>query len=527
MGSDIKVKYTKAKCISTYSELYGIQINKEQIIAKIGRLNINKTLEILKILFSTLTTPWYINFIYVRIKHLDEEKLEDILYSKQTLFYTLKWIMAYSEQINAAPMKLNISLEDIVEIIDLQLMISDYLDKDSIDPTTYIYKNIYFNTQRNSKNEIVRAYEMYVRLASQNSLYNPKEYVDINKKFTAKYNISIKEYIFVIFLLLSVHLTNFKFKNLNLDELFNGTKNQQRYITVIKSLGQDIKSYKDWAKQSIDNSWDYSQIYEYPLIKIKDKEYISLESFTIVNLLFEGLYWKIVDTADSQSDRKKIMDFLGKPFEEYVGMITEEVIKISGLEYTFIPEFKYYVKGEEKKSSDAYIIKNRTLFIIECKSSRPLRDTFQREDKDNIEKAVRKFCVKPIQQVKKAFDDICKEKKDMGFDKFEDIYIICVSLESVKHTRETIDIMKTELSNDFDDRIKGYFNLNIEEYEGLCELLYNALDIKEILDKYMKNLDDGTFINYIHKENEKIINNSWMKLKFEDIVSEIRKTIFK
>ena len=115
----------------------------------------------------------------------------------------------------------------------------------------------------------------------------------------------------------------------------------------------------------------------------------------------------------------------------------------------------------------------------------------------------------------------------MGFDKFEDIYIICVSLESVKHTRETIDIMKTELSNDFDDRIKGYFNLNIEEYEGLCELLYNALDIKEILDKYMKNLDDGTFINYIHKENEKIINNSWMKLKFEDIVSEIRKTIFK
>ena len=85
----------------------------------------------------------------------------------------------------------------------------------------------------------------------------------------------------------------------------------------------------------------------------------------------------------------------------------------------------------------------------------------------------------------------------------------------------------SKLSNDFDDRIKGYFNLNIEEYEGLCELLYNALDIKEILDKYMKNLDDGTFINYIHKENEKIINNSWMKLKFEDIVSEIRKTIFK
>lgn len=239
------VKYTESKCISIYSELYGNQVEKDKIIDKIRRLNINKTLEILKILFNTLTTPWYLNFIYVKIKYLDEEKLEDLLYSKQTLFYTLKWIMAYSKQTNDDKMKLNISLEDIVEIIDLQLMISDYLDKDGIDPATYVYKNIYFNTERNSKNEMVRALEMYVRLSSQNDLYNTKEYVDINEKFTAKYNISIKEYIFVIFLLLSFHLTRFKFKNLDLDKLFDETKNQQKYIEVIKNLGQDIKSYKD------------------------------------------------------------------------------------------------------------------------------------------------------------------------------------------------------------------------------------------------------------------------------------------
>ena len=47
----ISMLYTKAKCISIYSELYGSHMTKEQIIDKIERLNINKTLEILKILF--------------------------------------------------------------------------------------------------------------------------------------------------------------------------------------------------------------------------------------------------------------------------------------------------------------------------------------------------------------------------------------------------------------------------------------------------------------------------------------------
>lgn len=179
----------------------------------------------------------------------------------------------------------------------------------------------------------------------------------------------------------------------------------------------------------------------------------------------------------------------------------------------------------EKKSSDAYIVKNRTLFIIECKGGRPRRSTFEHEDKNNIEGAVKKYCVDSIRQVQECFNEICKEKKDMGFDKFEEIYIICVSLESVKHTIETIDIMEKELSSDLDKKVKGYFNFNIEEYEGLCELLYNSVNIKKILDTYMKNLDDGTFINYIHKE--KIINNSWINLKLKNIEKEIRETIFK
>jgi hypothetical protein len=92
-------------------------------------------------------------------------------------------------------------------------------------------------------------------------------------------------------------------------------------------------------------------------------------------------------------------------------LITEDVIKRSRLEYEFIPEFKYG-KGLGKRSSDAYIREDRTLFIIECKDGRPIRSTFEKEDIDNIIKAIEKFCVNPIKQVKQSFNDICNEKKN-------------------------------------------------------------------------------------------------------------------
>lgn len=504
--------------------MYGSQISRDDIIDKIKSLNIKNTLKVLKLLFSNLSTQWYLEYIYVKIKNLDKEKLRDrVLYSKQGLFYTLKWIMAYSEQLDNNEVELKLRLEDIVDIIDLQIMISDYLDKDNIDPITYIYKNIYFNTQRNSKNEIVRAFEIYVRLASQSEIYDPKEYVDINKSFISKYNISIKEYILVGFLLLEFHLTDFKFRTLDLNKFLSKTNKMEEYNSIIRSLGQDIQSYKKWAQETIDNSWDYSEINKYPLIKIKNNEYISLDSFTIVNLWFESLYWK---TVDSTNNRKKTIDFLGRPFEKYVELITEDVIKRSGLEYEFIPEFKYG-KGLGKRSSDAYIRKNRTLFIIECKAGRPLRSTFENEDRENIIEAIKKFCINPIMQVQQSFNDICEEKKDLNFDKIEDVYIICVSLESVKHTKETINIMKTELGSVLDERVKGYFNFNIEEYEAFCELLYNSVDIKEILNIHMNNMDTDPFINCICNNSKMCIKYSWMDLKFKALAQDIRKILFK
>ena len=59
------MKYIKLKSITTYSELYGKQIEKSGVIDKIEKLNTNNTLEILKILFNTLNTPWYSNYIYI------------------------------------------------------------------------------------------------------------------------------------------------------------------------------------------------------------------------------------------------------------------------------------------------------------------------------------------------------------------------------------------------------------------------------------------------------------------------------
>jgi hypothetical protein len=115
----------------------------------------------------------------------------------------------------------------------------------------------------------------------------------------------------------------------------------------------------------------------------------------------------------------------------------------------------------------------------------------------------------------------------LNFDKIEDVYIICVSLESVKHTKETINIMKNELGSVLDERIKGYFNFNREEYEAFCELLYNEVDIKEILDIYMSNMDVGPFINCIYNYANMCSQYSWLDLRLGELAQDMSETLFK
>lgn len=307
-----------SKIIITYSYVYNCaEINKKDIIKKIRELDIRNSIILVNMLLSDINTQFYYQMIYW-YKYKDsikKDRFEDnLLFSKQGLLYLFKWILAYGDYNKKKKM---VIIEDTIDLLHLQIIIADYLDKDEINPLTYIHKNYYLNSRRNIVNDISRAVYIFEDLASKSELYDTKEYINIPKVFKDKYEYSIKEYMASVFSLYYFHIGDNRYKVVNLSEFLGNINNKITVRKVLNEMYQRYYCYKEWAIKTIDNSWDYEELVKFPLIQLSSEEYVSLDESFIINKFFEALYYKIIDIYASKRDRDKIISFLGIPFEIY------------------------------------------------------------------------------------------------------------------------------------------------------------------------------------------------------------------
>lgn len=514
-----------SKMINTYSYIYKHRaVSKDKIIEMIEKLDVRESLAIIRMLLNDINRQYYYKMVYFyknkgEIRNTDY--FENLLFSKQGLWYTAKWLLAHGNFYNTN--KLSI-INNTMEVLHIQLMVVDYLDSNEINPLRYIYKNLHLNNSRNIVNDVSRAVYLYSELSEQKDLYEINEYVDINFLFNKKYGYTIKEYISMIFSLYYFHIDGNGYKIMDKKSYIKDIKNKEKLSIVIDEISHKYYEYSKWAKESLGNSWDYEEFVKYPMIQIYEGLYISLDEKFIVNKFFESLYYKIVDVYSDNKDRAKIITFLGRPFENYIATISEEAVKNNNIGFRFIDEFKYGKNDE--KSSDAYIILDDAMIIVEAKSTRPVRSTFISEDEEKIGEAIIKLYSKPALQANNAYECIMKSDHRNKFDNINRIYIITVSLESVPFIREVKQKSDEQLNGKLNNKVKGYCNFNIEEFELLCTLINNDVNVIDILHSYCVSDDSNSLINFVD-QNYLNFKMDFITNNFEKFALEMKSLLFK
>lgn len=546
-------------CLSS-TEVYGNKWTEEQVRNFVSTLNVNKSISVICELLSLRTKcikPQNVLFdiqcnipfdsalknLIISESNSQNDKITDQgkillnplnnsckLITLQSLLLALKVIFAFGK-FQPTNDYTKISNKDYYNVIKLSLYCMSMLDAEIFTKDHFIYGNYHLNEVPNIGSELVRAYYIYCIVSKDKSQFNEREYLDFNKDFENRYGYSIKEYLGVAFLMCErdieslpvlSHTQIFK----NIASAFDSTKCPEKCKAIIKNLSCPIKDIVDWAKTDPFSWWDFSNFFSFPVILLPNGSFASISDKTIVNSLYEKLYWHIRECYSKESD--KFNKFLGKPFEKYIQAITEKAI--SKTTYNYIDEFTFSVSRREsnKKSSDCYILHKNTLISIEAKSFSPFFASTQYSDDSAITKSIEKLFINPVLESDKAFDKILTSNEKERFKDVSEVIIISVTVDAIQavpdYYNKAIHKIEQEKLN---KKSKYFINLSIRDFEYLLSMAENGIDIFKLIREYLDTKKLLPFYNFANKKtSHKPVRTEYMEKIYKQFAENVKRIIF-
>lgn len=525
-------EFVEYKAVIMHSELYGHITPKEKIVETISKINIEMALittsRLMALQIDLMQNNKEAKFLYSIlkagygaeiIKHNGDIWLyeqREFLSCPQTFFILNKWLLAYGTDPDSDTFIHNITATDVNDIFSLCIMINDYLpiDKDIEGyETEYIYTTIYHNTLKNVKNQIARAFYIFDKLMNEQMLGC--------KYITDFYEIKgygIKEYLSVLF-------NTLKFNNYDISKgsifagpygnaiEFNACELNGVYPLIIRDISSSVKDFRKTALKNINKQWDFELFYTSPLVKFDDM-LLNISQITLQYKFFEGLFWTIRFLYKEEDDVKKFFCDFGRPFEKYIQIISNDSALKSNGSYFFQNEFEYDLPGLQHKSPDCFLKKGSQLLVIEAKAKCPHSNTLKGYDIKQIHEEVIDLLVTPIHQVDCRMEEIFSKNITFPNDKTKEyfkgiteIYVICVSMEKIQPVNDLLQfadkflksgelrsVLKkgVEPSNCIisNSKIVAYSNFNIEDFEAICNLIENKVDIFPLLQEFF-NIRNG------------------------------------
>lgn len=447
--------------------------------------------------------------------------------SEQMLLILLKKFIAYGDYETFDIYNYTITDNDYMKIIELQLAIVSELEdvhESKFDEHHFLYANYHFNIKMNILNAMTRMYFMVEKLARSKSNFDEdtqKQFRDYYNDFKLKFGYTPVEYLALISwevlrLFGDDILLSSKSIWRNLDIEYQDFKNSKRVIDVLKFLTSPVSEYKNWAQETQNNEWDFSQFYFKPFLSDNKNNYIVTSDSMINNAIFGGFYNLIRMCYPKES--KKAMAFFGKIFENYIQELSRNSISS---DYEFIDEFKISSVKSEIRSSDTYIKKKSDLLVVEAKGILPYLEALS--NKEKYKENYKRLFKDPIIQADKNLNKIQYEY----FPNIENCYIIALTLDNVNAVPMYYNEIRNQIEKDKKCMItKYFFNINIEEYEMLMALMEQGEDIFSLLKEYFDKEKLKPFLShmldkYPTVKRAKFIENIFSKLEVE--MSEILK----
>jgi len=526
----VRTEYMDYEPVVQYSEVFGGKVSEEEFITRLSKLDGRQAIATISRLLALhyATTGGdqgaiKINF-GLRFCHCYKSveskggnatlyQSRKILYSPQTLLLLTKWVLIYCKDTRLLR---NIGMDDLLEIMDLSMIVNDLLPLDTDiegHEIEYLYVTLYHNSHRLLKSQIGRSYYIFSKLMSE--IASTKEFIE---DFQKNRGYSIEDYFAVLLNLLtqnypSYDITSFCGKNLMFTvNGFDAKQLKDVSPLVVDYLSEGWASFQEKAKQNLNKQWDFEVFFIKPLIRIQDTVQ-SISEITLSYHFWEGLYWNIRFLYDNR-DIKYLTEF-GRPFEQYIQWLARESVVASNGRYTYQNEFLYNSQAGETLSSDAYIKIGQSLIIFEAKAKSPHSKTLKGYDLEQIMLEVEELIVDPVYQVNNRLKEILslgdrfRESQEKAFfENVDNVIVLSVSMEKVQPIGSLLYAADNLLKCDSSKKritvglIKAYHNLNIEDFEAICNLIGQGQDISGILIDWFngerqKNLTAIPLANYL------------------------------
>lgn len=516
----------------TYSQLFNRKATKEEIINDIQSIKLSEALIILA-KFSVLNEDGTINMMknlspFIKNhEFIEATEPMDLI----NILYSFKWFIAYGNESplksfdNGIPNPINVFIT-VLKIADIMELTIDKIDDASIE--NQVMKTSLFNRPGEMDRAIIRQHLMFEEIARKKEYFD--SYIDIHSFFEKEYGYSVKEYVGTVFALQQLSIKEVSLENILMNHpwgiktsmYFNNLKTEEVSLKISKELSTDLNSLKKWAKNTLNNPFDYEELITTPLLRINEF-LIPFSPGLLNNTIFDGLCFKF-NTA-LRKNHKEFFPFFGKIFEKYVEIVLEAAVEESeSIPYEYIKEFGFDKNGN-KKSSDSYIKLGKSLLAIECKSGRLLKETKVLAERKIGEKDYKKFVINPIQQANLAYKGILSKMPEK-FNRVNQVIILSVSLQSfpkIPSYTEMLDPIKNELH----PHIKAVDYIGVSDLE-LLALVISKYDFS--IFKYIKlkkmNDDYIPYLNYYYEKYGEIKRTDYLNYIFENAISNIKETIF-
>ncbi|WKL00884.1 nuclease-related domain-containing protein [Paenibacillus amylolyticus] len=304
------------------------------------------------------------------------------------------------------------------------------MKKDENDEDEILYEmfsNLNFNSHEDIASALARACVIYDEIAKNKENFIPREYMDINAAFQEKYNYSITEYLACIFSIFSSFnaakndMSKSAARDLN---FFGQFVKHVKIDRILDELSVDIQEAKRWAAENIENSWNYQLFKEKPLIKLDNGFYLPFSVNLLRQQMFSQLFFKIRECFPK--DNEQIISFIGRCFEKYVEIITEEAVSLSNIDYKAIPEFTF----GHNKSPDYMLRLGKKLLAVEVKNRRLKLDSIINKNHETIHSDMGNMIESPILQLSRCIKKLI-EKNHPSVEGIEEIYLAVVTQGSI------------------------------------------------------------------------------------------------
>ncbi len=534
--------------IATYSDIFGQKKTKEEIIELIKGFPLLSTFILLSQIstdsFNENELKKYYKDISLKIiekglhnktiqdsvsKKINEnflEKIEivqkNVAFSPQSVLNLWKWILAYGNKENS------VFIQDkelaVSGLIHLSMMTNDYLyyrKRSNEDLYAELFSNMVFNHQENAFSSLSRTFIIYTQIAEDRNLFN-NDYLDFIGDFYKRFGYTIKEYVSVIFGLYALFINPKALGERwlqNTDQVFAISKLNEISKEIISSLTVDIDTISDWSIEQIDFSWNFQKFREKPLLMVNDKEFLPFSLKLLQEQLYIGLFHKVRHIYPENDTR--FLSFYGKPFEKYTQILMKESIERTKLNYEFIPEFRY---KKTKDSPDIMIRLGDKLLAIEVKNYRLLLPSITEGNIDTISSDINRMVVKPLKQVFDRIQELISHDHEsiLGVN---EIYLMVVTQGHFPTLAPYEQRINQELQSYYNNSIKGYYHLDIEEFEMLCQLVERRRPIFKVLDNKNKN-KLIPFKNFLRDNTYHIKKSFFLDVQFNRAIQEMESILF-